>query len=146
MPALLTHKAIMLLARERIADLRDRLLLKKALGVTLTDLELRVLRLALMAHISMSETDDTREKIDTPSEADWPDGFGKGVSRFSVMGSMGPDIPGLAALLAPAQEVWFDTVHKGTPDSNREQINARSTDLALEIWKQGTHALSHRPT
>jgi hypothetical protein len=146
MPAILTHKAIMLLARERVQDIRDRLLLKKASGRPITDLELRVLRLASLTHIAMSDADETREQIETPSEADWPDGFGKGVSRFSVMGSMGPDIPGLAALLAPAQAVWFDTVHKGTPDANREQINARTTDLALEIWKQGSHALSDRPT
>jgi hypothetical protein len=146
MPAILTHKAIMLLARERVQDIRDRLFLKKALGASLTDLELRVLRLARLTHIAMSEADDGREKIETPSEADWPDGFGSGVSRFSVMGSMGPDIPGLAALLAPAQAVWFDTVHKGTPDANREQINARTTDLALKIWEHGNHALSDRPT
>jgi hypothetical protein len=146
MPAILTHKAIMLLARERVQDIRDRLLLKKGAGLILTDLELRVLRLASLTHTAMSDTDNTREAIDTPSQADWPDGFGSGVSRFSVMGSMGPDIAGLAALLAPAQAVWFDTVHKGTPDANREQINARTTDLALEIWKQGSHALSDRPT
>jgi hypothetical protein len=146
MPAILTHKAIMLLARERVQDIRDRLLLKKASGFPLTDLELRVLRLASFTHIAMSDADATREAIDTPSTADWPDGFGSGVSRFSVMGSMGPDIPGLAALLAPAQAVWFDTIHKGTPDANREQVNARTTDLALGIWKQGNHALTDRPT
>src|ERR1700749_31258 len=103
MPAILTHKAIMFLARERIQDIRDRLLLKKGVGLTLTDLELRVLRLARLTHSAMSDSDPTRDAIVTPSEADWPDGFGAGVSRFSVMGSMGPDIPGLAALLAPAQ-------------------------------------------
>ena len=146
MPAVLTHQAIMLLARERVADIRDRLLLKKGLNGPLTDLELRVLRLATLTHIMLSDSDDSRLPIETPNDLDWPDGFGKGVSRFAVMGSMGPDIPGLAALLAPAQAVWFDIVHKGTPDAHREQVDARTTDVALALWKGASQALSNRPT
>jgi hypothetical protein len=145
MPAILTHQAIMLLALGRLTDLRDRLLFKKALGTTLTDLELRVLRLASFAVVAMSEGDDAAT-VDRSDEPDWHAGLGRNASRFAVMGSMGPDIPGLAALLAPAQEVWFDTIHKGTPDSNREQVNARTTDLALEIWTQGSRALGDRPS
>jgi hypothetical protein len=145
MPAILTHQAIMLLALGRLTDLRDRLLFKKALGTTVTDLELRVLRLASLATVAMSEGDDAAT-IDRSDEPDWHAGLGRNASRFAFMGSIGPDIPGLAALLAPAQEVWFDTVHKGTPDSSREQVNARTTDLALEIWTQAKRALLDRPS
>ena len=59
--------------------------------------------------------------------------------------AMGPDMPGLSAILAPAQAIWFDTVHKGTPDSSREQLNARTHDFAMEIWTKASLALTERP-
>jgi hypothetical protein len=162
MPAILTHQAIMLLARERLQDIRDRLISRLGHAGVLTDLEFRILRLATHAHAMMSDADDmldlrvlppgpnapeapSREAIATPDTRDWPDGFGRGVSRYAVMGSMGPDIPGLAALLAPAQAVWFDTVHKGTPDPHREQVDARTTDMAMAIWTKASLALTNRP-
>src|SRR5687768_16496349 len=128
MPAVLVHTGIMLLARDRVEDIRNRLLFKKALAPPggLTDLELRILRLASLTHILMSDfADEQTQQLQLPS-ADWPEGFGRGVSRYCVMGCMGPDIPGLSAIAAPAQGVWFDTIHKGTPDGHREQINART--------------------
>ena len=147
MPAILTHKAIMLLARERVADMRNRLLRKKASAAPLTDLEFRILRLATLTHVLLSDANDAPATApDTPADPGWPVGFGAGASRFAVMGSMGPDIPGLAAIAAPAQAVWFDMVHKGTPDPNREQVNARSTDMTLELYRKASVALTERPT
>ncbi|MCC6928108.1 MAG: hypothetical protein IT359_03855 [Gemmatimonadaceae bacterium] len=147
MPAILTHQAIMLLARERVRDIRDRLLWKKIASGPLTDLELRVLRLSSLTFIIMSDGDD-RPAVNPalPSDPAWPAGFGQGVSRYAVMGSMGPDIPGLAAIVAPGQATWFDTLHKGTPDSNREPINSRSTDMALEFYRRASLALTDRPS
>src|SRR5688572_29943212 len=148
MPAVLAHTAIMLLARDRVEDIRNRLMLRKAaLGpaVPLTDLELRILRLATLTHIMMSEAESDHAPIELPSD-DWPDRIGRGASRFCVMGSMGPDIPGLSAIVAPEQAVWFDMIHKGTPDSSREQINARTHDFAMEVWRRASLALTERPT
>ncbi len=134
MPAILTHHAIMLLAREPVRDIRDRLLWKKIEGTSLSDLELRVLRLSSLTYMLMSDGDDRpAQDPSLPSDPAWPSGFGQGTSRYAVMGSMGPDIPGLSALVAPAQEIWFDTIHKGTPDGNREPINARTSDMVLEF-------------
>ncbi|MBK6489436.1 MAG: hypothetical protein IPF98_21855 [Gemmatimonadetes bacterium] len=147
MPAILTHHAIMLLARERVRDLRDRLMAKKASAAQLTDLELRVLRLATLTFILLSDGDDAPSLApDTPNDPAWPSGFGANASRYAVMGSMGPDIPGLAAIVAPGQATWFDTIHKGTPDANREQLNSRATDMALEVYRRSAFAMTDRST
>jgi hypothetical protein len=147
MPAVLTHKAIMLMARERVRDIRDRLLFKKIASAPLTDLELRVLRLSSLTYLLMSDGDDQPAELPSlPSDPAWPGGFGQGVSRYAVMGSMSPDIPGLSAIVAPAQAAWFDMVHKGTPDANREQVNARSTDMALALYRKASQAMTDRPT
>jgi len=146
MPAILTHHAIMLLARERVRDIRDRLLWKKIEGTSLSDLELRVLRLSSLTYLLMSDGDDRpAQDPSLPSDPAWPSGFGQGTSRYAVMGSMGPDIPGLSALVAPAQEIWFDTIHKGTPDGNREPINARTSDMVLEFYRKASFELTNRP-
>ena len=103
MPAILTHHAIMLLARERVRDIRDRLLWKKIEGTSLSDLELRVLRLSSLTYMLMSDGDDrSAQDPSLPSDLAWSSGFGQGTSRYAVMGSMGPDIPGLSALVASA--------------------------------------------
>lgn len=146
MPAALTHQAIMLLARDRLRDIYERLEMKMARGLLLTDLELRIRHLAKQAYFMMSEREEPKVPFQLPPERDWPDGLGAGVSRFAVMGSMGPDIPAFSAFLAPNQSWLFDTVHKGTPDGSREQVNARTTDLAIEIFKQSALALTSRPT
>jgi hypothetical protein len=145
MPAVLAHTAIMMLARDRVEDIRNRLLWRKSLGAPLTDLELRILRLASLTWTLMTESAEERRDLELPS-ADWPDGIGSNVSRFCVMGCMGPDIPGLSAIVAPAQAVWFDTIHKGTPDSSREQVNARSHDFAMEIYRRAAFAFTERPS
>ena len=54
------------------------------------------------------------------------------------MGSMGPDIPAFSAALQPGQAWFFDTVHKGTPDSDRELLMASTCDAALEIWHEAS--------
>ena len=62
--------------------------------------------------------------------------FGKGASLFAIMGSMGPDITGFSALLKPGQAWVFDTVHKGTPDANRELVVAGTCDLIFDLWRR----------
>lgn len=135
MPAVLTHKSIMLLARERVANIRDLLLVKVNKGATVTDLEHRLLHLAKQTHDLMSDNSVTDPVIEPPSGSVYVTPLGKGVSRFAVMGSMGPDIPAFSAALKPGQQWVFDLIHKGNPDADRERVVARTTDLALEIWR-----------
>ncbi|QSQ26064.1 hypothetical protein JY651_14545 [Pyxidicoccus parkwayensis] len=143
MPAVLTHKTIMLLARERLANIRDTLRRKLDSGNTVTDLEFRLWYLADRAHRLMSENAGAVPAINYPTDtAVYATPLGQGVSRFSVMGSMGPDIPAFAALFAKGQGWVFDTVHKGNPDSNREPVVAKTTSFALELWTQVRRAVS----
>lgn len=143
MPAVLTHKTIMLLARERLARMRDTLRHKLDTSATVTDLEYRLWYLADRAHTLMSENAGATPAIQYPTDANlYPTPLGQGVSRFSVMGSMGPDIPAFAALFAKGQGWVFDTVHKGNPDSHRELVVAKTTTFALELWAQVRRAVS----
>lgn len=52
------------------------------------------------------------------------------------MGAMGPDITGFSALLAPGQAWVFDTVHKGTPDTQREAVVAGTCELPFALWRR----------
>lgn len=141
MPAVLTHKAIMLLSRERLREIMDRLQAKVDGGTNVSDLEHRVLHLARKAYGLM--TDD--EVAPPTSELRDVGGgrlFGRGVSRFAVMGSMGPDITGFTAPFNHHVPSWvFDLIHKGNPDGQREPVLAKTTDFALEIWRQASAAI-----
>src|SRR6202035_4158013 len=73
-----------------------------------------------------------------------PHPLAAGISKFAVMGSAGPNIPAAAAVLAEGHEWIYRTLHKGTPDENRERVVARSTDFALSLFRhaaQGTASL-----
>lgn len=138
MPAVLTHKSIMLLARRRVRQIRDALDQKVAHGRNVTDLDRSVLALAREC-----------ERIFTSSPQ--ADGGGEdeafdrrlalGVSKFAVMGSMGPDIPAFSTVFKPGQGWAFDTVHKGTPDSNREVVAAGTSELIFAFWRAASREL-----
>jgi hypothetical protein len=143
-PAVLTHKTIMLLARERLAAIRSALNAKLAGAGPKSDLEHRVAFLADQAHQMMSDTILNERGVLFPSGADYPTPLGDGVSPFAVMGSMGPDITAFSALFARGQGWVFDTIHKGNPDHNREPVVAGTTDFALEFWnKVNAHAAAN---
>ncbi len=149
MPAVLTHKTIMLLARQRLEHIKDVLTRKTTTGAHVTDLEHRMLYLAAKAFEMLSDNalaapDAALPAIEFPSGAVYATPLGQGVSRFAVMGSMGPDFTGFSALLAPGNTWVFDIVHKGNPDENREPVVARTTDFALEFWRQVSAAIDTR--
>jgi len=135
MPAVLTHKTIMLMARERIAGIRDALSAKNSRG-PMSDLEHRVWYLADKAHRYMTDTTLQERHVTFPLGADYVTPFGQDVSPYAVMGSMGPDITGFSAMFARGQGWVFDTIHKGNPDANKEPVVARTTDFALAFWGQ----------
>ncbi len=146
MPAVINHLAILLLARRRLAQIRRELRQKIANGSTVTDLEHRVAYLADKAHQLLSVAGDDNSGIEYPSGLSYGTPLGQGISPFAVMGSMGPDLTGFSAVLAPGSEWVFDTVHKGTPDGHREAVVARTTDLAIELWNQAKTAIERRTT
>ena len=145
MPAVLTHKTIMLMARERLAAIRDALNAKLLRGGPKSDLEHRVMFLADQAHRMMTDLTLSQRGVLFPLGADYTTPLGQDVSPYAVMGSMGPDLTAFSAMLARGQSWVFDTVHKGNPDQNREPVVARTTDFALELWNQiGIHAAAGR--
>jgi hypothetical protein len=142
MPAVLTHKTIMLLARERLRHISELIKRKVESGAPVSDLEHRVRHIADKAFVLMSENAGAQPAIQHPGGDVYVRPLGGGVSRFAVMGSMGPDIPGFSALFSPGQAWVFDTVHKGNPDANREQVVARTHTFVLELWRQVRRAVT----
>ncbi len=131
MPGPLTHVAVALLARDRLAQIRDALLAKKANG-TAREIELQVLYMAQKAHSIMSAA---QPRIEPPLRLYGPP-LTDGVSRFVMLGAVGPDLPRYAAMYAPGQEWLWDTLHKGNPDEHRERVLARSTDFVFTFWRK----------
>jgi zinc dependent phospholipase C len=136
-PAVLTHKTIMLMARERLRTIADSLNAKLLRAGPKSDLEHRVMWLADTAYKMMSDGGSLSKRgVLFPEGAVYGTPLGKDVSPYAVMGSMGPDITAFSALFARGQSWVFDTVHKGNPDENREPVVARTTDFAIEFWNQ----------
>jgi hypothetical protein len=139
MPGPLTYAAIMLMARDRLRHIRDALRAKRDSGRQVRDIERRVLHLAEQAYEMMSVEGAS---VPAPLHLYGPP-FGDQVSRFALVGSIGPELPGYAALFAPGQRWLRDTLHKGTPDEHREQVLVHSCNLPLKIWEHA-HALITR--
>jgi len=140
MPSVLTHKSIMLLARERIAQIRDALEAKRnTSGVVHTDLEAKILDLARQTHQMLSEPPHPTTQLPGPP---YVRPFGEGVSKFAVMGAMGPDITAFSGLFAPGQAYLFDTIHKGNPDGHREMVAAGTCEFAIEFWRRASVAIT----
>ncbi|HEX7330456.1 MAG TPA: zinc dependent phospholipase C family protein [Pyrinomonadaceae bacterium] len=140
MPFVLTHKSIMLLARERIAQVRDALQAKKnTTGVVHTDFEARMLELAKKTYQMMSEPPHPTTTL--PGQP-YVRPLGDQISKFAVMGSMGPDITAFSALFAPGQGWIFDLMHKGNPDENREMVAAGTCEFAFKFWQLASTAIT----
>jgi len=139
MPAVLTHKTVMLLARKRLQEIEEALRAKRlAAAVPLTNIEERVASLAKKAFDFMSS--DPPPKLEFPG-VPFSRPLGSGVSRFAVMGSMGPDIPAFSAALQPGQAWVFDNIHKGYPEEGREAVVAGTCDFIFSFWRQVSKAI-----
>ena len=140
MPAVLTHKSIMLLARKRVQEIGEALEAKRlAAAAPLTNLEERLEYLAKQAFFYMSTHPSPKTSFPL---APFSRPFGKDVSMFAVMGCMGPDIPAFSEALRPGQAWVFDNVHKGYPDDNREAVVADTCDFIFEFWRQASKAIT----
>src|SRR5436190_17946077 len=110
MPGAITHAAIALLARDRIRQIRDALRAKETNGRVVNDIERQVRYLADKALAAMSIATPT---IDAPValySRTPKNPAGDQVSKFLLMGAVGPDIPGYAALFAAGQRWLRDTL------------------------------------
>ena len=139
MPAVLTHKAIMLLARERVHSIKTVLQTKvNAGGANVTTLDRQLLAIASETSRIFESEPRPRTQLPgilfaTPVGAD-SDSYP--ISQYAVLGSMGPDLTAFSHLLAPGQDWVFDTVHKGTPDPDRELVNAQTCDFIMAFWSK----------
>ncbi len=140
MPAVLTHKAILLLARDRLVQIRDvtaRMIERKLVAGTRVPLIEHRMNLLADAAVRMMNTvptaDVTMARARDSGFGGEPDVFGGGISKFAILGCMGPDLPAFAEVFRSGQGWVFDTVHKGTPDYNREAMVAGTTDMALAV-------------
>ena len=139
MPAVLTHKTIMLLARERVNDIRNVLQQKiDAGGAGVTTLDRQLLAIAGRTAEVFSSLPRPRTRLPGVlfAEPVGADSNTYPVSQYAVLGSMGPDMTAFSSMLAPGQEWVFDTIHKGTPDPHRETVNALSCDFIMAFWSQ----------
>lgn len=131
MPGPITYAAITLLARDRLGQIRRALVAKKAAG-TAKELELHVLHLATEAERMMSTSQPV---IDPPVRLYGPP-LTDQVSRFTLLGAVGPDLPRYAAYFTPGKDWLFNTLHKGTPDEHREKVLTNSTNLVFDFWRR----------
>jgi hypothetical protein len=135
MPAVLAHKSVALLARERIREVVVALENKARRGGAMSDLERRVLHLAQKALDLSNRPAPAADAFSAPGGTYFPP-LGAGISKFVVMGTMAPDIAAFSAVFARNQAWVFDTIHKGSPDANREAVAAGTADFAIEVWRQ----------
>ncbi|MEP7380595.1 MAG: zinc dependent phospholipase C family protein [Gemmatimonadota bacterium] len=131
MPGPLTYAAITLLARDRIGQIKRALTARKNAG-NAGELELHVLHLATEAERMMSASQPV---IDPPVRLYGPP-LTDHVSRFTLLGAVGPDLPRYAAYFVPGKDWLFHTLHKGTPDENRERVLVHSTELVFDFWRR----------
>ena len=136
MPGPITYAAISLLARDRIRQIRDALRAKEKNGRTVNDIERQIRYLAEQAFTAMSNATPTLEPPVTLYGTSLNNPVGDQVSKFLLMGAVGPELPGYAALFTNGQSWLRDTIHKGTPDANREQVLAGSCNLGLSFWNK----------
>ncbi len=124
----LTYAAVAVLARERLAEIRDLLEARRARAVELSDLELRLHYLASTAHDLMGGQPAAVTHL-IPGAHSNVDEIGK----FAILGSVGPAIPRFSAVLAPGQRWLFETMNHGSPDPSQQHVNAKSFDFLLRL-------------
>lgn len=140
MAGILTHAAVVLMARERIGRIIDTLAARERSGAALTPVETRVRRVAESARAFLNVAP-------FPSAASLPRRpfalpLGEEVSTFALLGAVGPAIPAFGALLTPYQDWVARVAHAGNADPNREPAAAKTTDFALRFWDAAQAAIT----
>ncbi|MCA9540997.1 MAG: hypothetical protein KC620_18985, partial [Myxococcales bacterium] len=134
----LTYEAVVFLAQKRLAALRDALAAKINDGVAVNQIDRQVHHLAKKACEFLAAAPKVDVALPATSFAPW---VIDDVSRFAMLGGLGPEIPRYSGLLAQGQRWLFDTIHNGNPDPDLARVRAGSTDLALEIFTRANAAV-----
>tara|TARA_R110000744_G_scaffold158119_6_gene274083 strand:- start:2410 stop:5088 length:2679 start_codon:yes stop_codon:yes gene_type:complete len=140
MPAVLTHKTIMLLAKERVKDIYT-VLKTKVEGdgpgpVSTLDRQLLAIAKETLTIFTSEPRPRTEMKGLLFAGPVGEDHESYPISQYAVLGSMGPDITAFSSVLTPGNAWVFDTIHKGTPSSDREIVNAQTCDFIMQFWDQ----------
>ena len=108
---------------------------RRAAGQAPTNLETGLLALAEAAYKQMSTLPHSDASV--PGQL-----FARPLEdkRLQVRrdGRDGARHPGVLRALQPGQPWFFEPLHKGTPDSDRELLMASTCDAALEIWYEAS--------
>lgn len=127
----LTYAAVLILARDRIGQIRDMLRAKvaTALPADVNDIERHILHLAERAsdYLSGAATTPPPVRIYGPT-------LDTGVSQFAMLGAVGVELPSYGS--DPWMAPLGNTLHHGTPDATREAVVAGSTDFVLNLWDE----------
>lgn len=129
----LTHQAITMLTRRRLERLRRQLDAKIRSARGVSDVERRLRFLADRAEKLLSSSPQPSLEFAAASFAPW---LSESVSKYALLGSLGPEIPRFSAWLAPSGEWLADTIHRGQADPDRQRVFAGTTDLPLELWRR----------
>ncbi|MBL8350728.1 MAG: hypothetical protein JNL87_10470 [Burkholderiaceae bacterium] len=140
MPGPVTYTAVALLARDRVRSLGRRLKAKQAHGRFFSEAERHLM---VLAERTLAIMDTAPAAVEAPTPLYGP-ARGDQLSKFLLMGAIGPELPGYAAFNARGAAWLRDTLHKGTPDANREQVLVGSTDLPLVFWRRVDRLLPSR--
>jgi len=124
----LTHHAVAALTRARLQQIESALRAKIQSQQAVSPLERHVHFLASRALTGLSLAPQLPASV-AP--------FARGLSLYSVFGSLGPGIPASAATPSGGDYSLFDTLQSGNPDPNRQRVLARSTDFMFTIAERG---------
>jgi hypothetical protein len=61
----------------------------------------------------------------------------RGAGSFSLLGSLGLELPALTSVFAPGGDWVADAIRRGTPDPHRSLVAVRSAEFALEVGRRG---------
>lgn len=125
----LCHAAIVMLARDRLAQIQTRLEAKRGVAGVLNPVERHVLHLATKAHALLSG----EPSVEPPQRLYGPP-LGQGMSKFAVLGATGPDLFEFANLDTRGAEWLRDAIYRGHPDGHREMVLANTTRFAFDLW------------
>lgn len=141
MPGALTYAAVVVMARDRIGQIRDALDAKlKARGAPLSDIERHIHHLAKHAYDLMSAGPSVPAPLTLYGNLSR-----ESLAKFALMGGVGPDILKFAGFAQSGQRWLWDTVHKGNPDENREHVLVHSTDFAFDLYRRAETAINQNP-
>jgi hypothetical protein len=137
MPAYLTHAAILIKMTEWLELLRAQIAARRttftAAGKPMNALDERLDYLAGQTLFFLREDPTTAAEVALPV-TQIKNGVGSQLSKYALVGSLGPDLPAAGYILAMNQDWAWHTLHNGEP--RRARKNARTTTFVLKLLEQ----------